>query len=102
MPCEPGLGLGNLGCVTPKPGLGLGVTWAGAGHTHISPLPRPTTHSHGMHPTRRHRETTPVPSVLAGGARPKSWARRAGGRSSSAAARGEPALALRDARTLIR
>ena len=39
-----------------------------------------------------------APAVLADGERPKSWARRAGGRSSSAAARGEPALALRDAR----
>ena len=38
-------------------------------NTHISRLmPRPTTHSHGTPPTRRHRETTPVPSVLAGGA----------------------------------
>ena len=66
----------------------LGVTWA----TH-----RPH-HTHGTPPTRRHRETSAVPSVLADGERPKSWARRAGGRSSSAAARGEPALALRDAR----
>ena len=33
-------------------------------HTH-SRLPRPTTHSHGTPPTRRHRETSAVPSVLA-------------------------------------
>ena len=58
----------------------------GRTHTHISRLPRPTTHSHGTPPTRRHRETSLVPSVLAGGGRPKSWARRAGGRSSLAVA----------------
>ncbi len=70
----------------------------GRAQTHISRLPRPTTHSHGTPPALRHRETSAVPSVLADGERPKSWARRAGGRSSSATARGEPALALRDAR----
>ena len=40
-------------------------------HTHISRLPRPTTHSHGTPPTRRHRETSFVPFVLADGERPK-------------------------------
>ena len=55
----------------------LGCNRGGArrAHTHISRLPRPTTRSHGTPPTRRHRETSAVPSVLADGERPKSWAR---------------------------
>ena len=48
---------------------------AGRAHTHISRLPRPTTHSHGTPPTRRHRETSFVPH---GG-----WMGDGGGRSRS-------------------
>ena len=62
-----------------------GVTGAGQrAHTHTPRLPRPTTHSHGTPPTRRHRETSAVPSVLADGERPKSWARRAPWSANSA------------------
>ena len=55
-------------CPTERPGgihstSGV-VTGAGQGaHTHISRLPRPTTNSHGTPPTRRHRETSAVPST---------------------------------------